>query len=109
MTAVDQAIPPCPAWCTFGKAHTWDSMWDDGRVSRGHDGGAWPPVPAAGGYHSVEVSIGANEFRLEGMGPLEICVEAHGATLTADEARKLAAYLTAAADRYDEIERESGT
>ncbi len=93
-------VPPCPAWCTLAP-HDFDSETDTGWLMRGHGAGDWPAVPTGAGYDCALVSACADEIEGDGVGPLSVHVTSPGVWLTADEARRLAAFLVAAADRCD--------
>lgn len=62
----DPNMPPCPPWCTLEVGHTWDSVLDGGRQSRGHQG------PSFGEY----VSVGSREFA-DAIGEHKLEIDVH--------------------------------
>lgn len=101
-TSDDLDVGLCPAWCTLPAGHPWDSTWPDGTVSRGHEGRTDSVTDPDG--DRAYVSLSALERRGHGVGRVGVSVHAD-ATLTAPQARELAALLLAAADRLDEVTR----
>lgn len=84
-------MPECPPWCRLDTGHGWDSLHEDGRVSRGHQG------PHFGEY----VSTGSREFRdAVGVQEFDVCVDprVEPEVETAEQARELAADLIAGAE-----------
>ncbi|UPK76926.1 hypothetical protein MU582_09855 [Nocardioidaceae bacterium SCSIO 66511] len=105
-----QAAPdntPCPQFCIRQDTpeHRWSAV-DSGYV-REHLAATWPSVPRDG-TGAVRVEAGASEFDDGTMLPaVWISLEDRSGELTADESRRLAEHLNAAASVADGLVRPS--
>ncbi|MFP5336299.1 MAG: DUF6907 domain-containing protein [Actinomycetes bacterium] len=104
-TLTPPPAPDCPDWCRMAAPHGWDSMHEDGRISRGHE--TEPtyvyPIPRDLGVTitSIEFEDGTSD------GPGITLLSAEGDQLDAEQARRYALLLLEAAGRLDAIRGRS--
>ena len=113
----EPALTECPSWCRSAEQypkvkHDWASQDRAGHPSRGHvvEYGALTPSGPSYRLSDVFVAMEQQETVVAGQStfpPVQIALAAeHYPHLTAGEARQVAAWLVAAADRLDEIQAE---
>lgn len=102
-------LPPCPPWCTLPAGHPYtDVDTVTGQMGRGHDAEGHS---TEGGYNSVQVGASAWEtVNADGSVVVvaSVGVEAPSVTVTAAEARQVAAWLLDAADTIDPPDVSTG-
>ena len=94
------SLPACPSWCALPEGHPYDCLDAKGEFSRVHcafgDGSEGVDVIAVEAYRDGTVNLVEPEIML---------YSGNGESLSADEARELAALLLKVADRHEEITR----
>ena len=91
MTTTAEHLPDttaCPSWCTLKPGHEYDSIFDDGRLSRGH----------AGPRFGLFLAGGSDEFSdAPGVQLHQVELYCESVDLSPDELRELADHAIAAA------------